>query len=154
MLAAIPRILHTTAMYQKIIVAFDGADAGQAALQQGADLARLCRAELHVLGVVVSSGGLLLDPGIVPLDLLEAEREVLQAAMADAVRGLGHHALTVTRDGEPAREIIAYAGEIHADLVVIGHGHKGLLARWFEGSVGAHLLAAMPCSVLVAIAGA
>lgn len=139
-------------MYQTIVVAFDGTDAGQAALQHGADLARLGKAELHVLGVVVSSGGMLLDPAIVPFELLEAEREVLQTAMADAMRGLGHHALTVTRDGEPTREIIAYAHEVKADLVVIGHGHKGLLARWFEGSVGTHLLDAMPCSVLVAIA--
>ncbi len=141
------------AMYQKIVVAYDGTDTGAAALHQGADLARLCNAELHLLGVVVSSGGLLLDPAIVPIDLLESERQVLAAAMTDSARELGRHgvtALTAIHDGEPAREIIAYVQAIKADLVVVGHSHKGILARWFEGSVGVHLLEAMPCSVLVA----
>jgi nucleotide-binding universal stress UspA family protein len=143
-------------MYRKIVVAYDGTGPGEAALYQGADLARQCQAELHLVGVIVSSGGLLLDPAIVPMDLIDAERQVLQAAMIDCVRDLGHRgvtALTAIRDGEPAREIIAYIQDIAADLVVVGHSHKGILARWFEGSVGTRLLDAMPCSVLVAIAG-
>jgi nucleotide-binding universal stress UspA family protein len=143
-------------MYRKIVVAFDGTAAGEAALTQGADLARQCHAALHLVGVVVSSGGMLLDPAIVPMDLTDAERQVLQAAMTDTVRDLARHgvsAVTVIRDGEPAREIIAYVHEIAADLVVIGHSDKGILARWFEGSVGTRVLDAMPCSVLVAIAG-
>ena len=144
-------------MYQTIVVAYDGTDAGQTALRHAADLARLGHGELHVLGVVVTSGGLLLDPASVPFELVEAEREVLQTAMADAMRVMGGdtvRALTAIRDGDPAREIIDYARAVNADLVVIGHAHKGLIARWFEGSVGTQLLEAMPCSVLVAMAGA
>lgn len=140
-------------MYQKIVVAYDGTGAGEAALHQGADLARLCKAELHLLGVVVSSGGLMLDPAIVPIDLLEAERQVLQAAMTDSVRALGRRgvsAVTAIRDGEAASEIIAYVHAVKADCVVVGHNHKGVLARWFEGSVGTRLLDALPCSLLVA----
>jgi nucleotide-binding universal stress UspA family protein len=141
-------------VYHTIVVAYDGTETGEAALRQGAELARLSRAELHLLGIVVSSGGLLLDPAVVSLDLLEAERQVLQAAMDDSARALGRRGLTAVtsiRDGEPAREIIAYVQEVAADLVIIGHSHKGLLARWFEGSVGTHLLDAMPCSLLVAV---
>ncbi|KUR76904.1 universal stress protein [Novosphingobium sp. FSW06-99] len=140
-------------MYQTIVVAFDGTDAGAIALRQGGDLARVCHAQLHVLGIVVSSGGLLLDPAIVPIDLLESERQILQATVTDAAHALGqrdHPVQTAIRDGEPAREIIAYAQAAKADLIVVGHSHKGLLARWIEGSVGAHLLGGMPCSVLVA----
>lgn len=139
-------------MYHTIVVAFDGSDMGAAALQQAADLAHLTKAQLHLLGVVVSSGGLLLDPAMVPFDVLEVERQALLDALlqvSQALQQRGVMAQTVIRDGEPAREIIAYVAEVRADLVVIGPSHKSVLARWFEGSVGAHLLEAMPCSVLV-----
>lgn len=140
-------------MFQKILVAFDGTNPGNAALHQGAELARLCKAELHVLAIVVTAGGLLLDPAVVSNELLGTEWRFLEEALADAVRELAiqdSKAMTCIRDGEPAREIVAYAQEIKADLAVIGHNHKGLLARWFEGSVGSNLLATLPCSLLVA----
>lgn len=143
-------------MYRTILVAYDGTGPGNAALRQGVELARLCKAELHLLGIVVTAGGLLLDPAVVSNDLLAAERHYLVDAMADCVAVLGRQGLaaqTCIRDGEPAREIIAYAHEINADLAVFGHSDKGLLARWFEGSVGAALMADMPCSLLVATDG-
>jgi nucleotide-binding universal stress UspA family protein len=58
--------------------------------------------------------------------------------------------VTAIRDGEAASEIIAYVHAVKADCVVVGHNHKGVLARWFEGSVGTRLLDALPCSLLVA----
>ena len=143
-------------MYQKILVAFDGTVPGKAALHQGAELARVCNAELYVLAIVVTAGGLLLDPAVVSVDLLEVERHVLRDALDDAIRDLhakGIKAVVSIRDGEPAREIVIYAHEINADLVVAGHSEKGVLARWFEGSVDTELLARMPCSLLIATAG-
>ena len=140
-------------MYKKILVAYDGTKPGNAALHQGAELARLCKAELHVLAIVVTAGGLVLDPAVVSNELLETERTYLLEALAESVRDLakkGIHPKTSIRDGEASREIMAYAHEIKADLAVIGHSHKGLLARWFEGSVGTQLLETMPCSVLIA----
>ena len=123
------------------------------ALRQGADLACVLGAELHILAIVVTTGGLLLDPAVVPGDLLAAERQFLLGAMTEAVAGLEKHgiaAITCIRDGDPADEIIAYALEINADLAVVGHSAQGLLARWFGSSVGTRILATMPCSLLVA----
>jgi nucleotide-binding universal stress UspA family protein len=144
-------------MYRRILVAYDGTDAGDAALRLGVELARLAKAELHVLGVVVSSGGLLLDPSVVSTELLETERRFLLEALESAVSALGAngaHATTCLRDGDAADEILLYAHEINADLAVVGHGDKGLMARWIEGSVGERLLKAAPCSLLVARDGA
>jgi len=140
-------------MYHKILVAYDGTHPGDAALDQGADLARICTAELHVLAIVVTAGGMVLDPAIQSGELLEAERALLRGALDTAASDLAKSGITVTtciRDGDAAQEILAYAHAIKADLVVIGHGHKGLLARWFEGSVAARLTEVMPCSVLIA----
>jgi nucleotide-binding universal stress UspA family protein len=140
-------------MYHKILVAYDGTGPSDAALRQGAELARLCKAELHVLAIVVSAGGMLLDPAVVSIELLETERQYLQEALADSIRDLGRQGANVRaciRDGDAAAEIVAHAREIKADLVVVGHSDKGLLARWFEGSVGTQLLDTMPCSLLIA----
>jgi len=140
-------------MYHKILVAYDGTHPGDTALDQGADLARVCTAELHVLAIVVTAGGMVLDPAILSGELLDAERACLARALDTATSDLAKRGITATtciRDGDAALEILAYAHTIKADLVVIGHGHKGLLARWFEGSVGTRLTEAMPCSVLIA----
>ncbi|WDF72492.1 universal stress protein [Novosphingobium sp. KACC 22771] len=143
-------------MFQKILVAHDGTGPGDIALHRGAELARLCKAELHVLGVVATAGGMLLDPAVVSDELLETERTYLRDALDASVhelRGKGVKAMACIRDGAPAYEIVDYAHEIKADLVVVGHSAKGLLACWFEGSVGSSLLAQMPCNVLVVTDG-
>lgn len=140
-------------MYKTIVIAYDGTDASNVALVEGVALARLCKAQLTLLGIVVTAGGLLLDPAIVSRELIETEQRFLREALAEAARDFAHkgvNATTCLRDGDPATEIAAYAREIGADLVIVGHGHKRLLARWFEHAVDAQILAAMPCSLLVA----
>ena len=42
--------------------------------------------------------------------------------------------------GDPALEITRAAIEIGAELVVVGSGHKGLLERFFTGSVATELV--------------
>ncbi len=143
-------------MFKKIVVAYEGSGASEAALRRGGELARACHAQLHLLGIVVTSGGLLLDPAYVPNELIETERKILLEALEDRARALSLDGILTTtciRDGEPAAEILSYIKEIEADLAVIGQSHKGMLARWFEGSVGAHLLEDLPCSVMIASDG-
>ncbi len=143
-------------MFQKIVVAYESSGASEAALRRGAEMARACRGELHLLGIVVTSGGLLLDPAYVPDELIEAERRLLLDKLEDTARVFAHAGIPTNiciRDGGPTAEIIGYIKEIKADLAVIGHSYKGVLARWFEGSVGAQLLESLPCSLLIASDG-
>nr|MBP9653838.1 universal stress protein [Rhodocyclaceae bacterium] len=64
------------------------------------------------------------------------------------VRAEGH---VVT--GEPVDEICRMAGELGADLIVVGHRkHAFFMSRWWKGSVGATLIEDAPCSVLIALA--
>jgi len=39
-------------MYKKIVLAYDGSSFSTAALHQGAEIARYCKAELHLLSIV------------------------------------------------------------------------------------------------------
>jgi nucleotide-binding universal stress UspA family protein len=52
--------------------------------------------------------------------------------------------------GEPVKVICAFAKEVDADLVVVGHQKKGLLDRWWSGSTGAYLSDYISCSLLIA----
>ena len=54
------------------------------------------------------------------------------------------------RTGKPVRELVQFAVDTRADLIVLG-SHKGPhLKSWLVGSTAEHLIAASPCPVLVA----
>lgn len=140
-------------MYHRIVVAYDGSTQSAAALEQATGLARVCNAELHLLGVVVTSGGFLIAQAAGPNDVWGMERKYIEEALDAAAReldGQGVNVVTGIREGDPAIEIVAYVHQINADLAVLGHTDKGLLARWFQGSTGARLLSNLPCSLLIA----
>lgn len=140
-------------MYRKILLAYDGSTFSAAVLQQGAELASLCKAELHLLSIVVTTGSMAIAEAVGPEDVWGVEQKylkrVLEAAVQD-LRSQGVSVIACVRSGDPAVEIAAYAHEVGADLVVLGHTSKGMLTRWFQGSVGAKLLDHLPCSLLVA----
>lgn len=140
-------------MYTKILVAYDGSSFSDVALRRGSNLARLCKAELYLVGIVATTANFAMAEGIGGIDIWGMERKALEAALEGAALDLssqGLKAMTSIREGNPASEIAACAAELGVDLVVVGHSNKGLFARWFEGSVGAGLFRDLPCDLLVA----
>jgi len=141
-------------LYQRILLCYHGTSHSAVALRQGTDIARFCEAELHVLGIVATTGGLAIAQAAGPSDLLGQERTRVQRALADADRDLTAkdiNVITALREGDPATEILAYAHAIRAQLTVLGHSDKGALTRWFQGSTAGKLLHYLPCSLLIAI---
>ena len=140
-------------MYQKILVAYDGLKFSRTALRHGSDLASLCKSELHLLGIIATTGSSGLAEAYGEIDVWGMEREELEQALDMAALESdrqGVNAIIRIRQGDPGREIIAYAHEIHADLVVLGHSEKGMIERWFDGSVGGDLLRHLPGNLLIA----
>ena len=137
-------------MYKKILVAYDGSSFSDAALHHGRDLARLCGAELHLVGIV-GTKAYVVSPEVFS-DLWALERAEVEHALekaAVALSGGGLEPSTHIREGNPVEEIANCSADLDVDLVVIGHTDKGLLARWFEGSVGAGLVRDLPCNLLI-----
>ncbi len=139
--------------YQTIVLAYDGSHEGRTALCEGAELARLCNATTHLLAVMrlplgVSIGETFSSEAMVR-DAYEEVEAILQQGVAELMeRGVkvdGH-----LRQGEPIAEIVNLAREVNADLIVVGHRHRGGVARWWHNPTGATLLDTVPCSVLVA----
>lgn len=139
-------------MFQKILLAYNGSVHSAAALQQAADLARLSSAELHILGIVVTSGAIAFAQAEGTIDIVEVERSRIKQAIETAATELSGQGINVAysiRKGDPAEEIVNHAYKIKADLAVLGHTDKGVIARWFQGSIGAQLLSHLPCSLLI-----
>jgi nucleotide-binding universal stress UspA family protein len=140
-------------MYRNILVAYDGSGFSDVALHQGRDLARLCNAELHLVGIVATAAYAISPEVYGVVDLWGMERKNLERALEKAALELSGEGLDVTthiREGNPAQEIADYATDLSADLVIIGHSEKGALARWLEGSVGAGLVRDLRCNLLIA----
>ena len=139
-------------MFKKILLAYNGSAHSAAALRRAADLARLSAAELYILGIVVPTGAVVIAQTASPIDLIDLETKRIQQAIKTAAGELeaqGVNVVSCIRQGDPATEIVSYAYRIKADLAVLGHTDKGLIARWFQGTVGAKLLNHLPCSLLI-----
>jgi nucleotide-binding universal stress UspA family protein len=72
---------------------------------------------------------------------LEAEQERVRASAVETK--------TVTRSGRAAPEIVAYAKEIAADLIVMGTHGRGGFQHALLGSVAERVVHHSPCPVLV-----
>jgi nucleotide-binding universal stress UspA family protein len=140
-------------MYRTILLAYDGSNYSDVALRQGADLARACGAQLHLLGVVQTTGSMAIAEGMGGQDIWGRERAHVEKALEAAKQAAteqGVTAIVTISEGDPAGEILRHARAVKADLVVLGHKERGVVASWFGRSVGADLLGSLPCSVLIA----
>ena len=138
-------------MYQRILLAYDGSIEGRTALREGALLARRYGAQVFVLSVIREAAGTKLGEGVGGAGVAQQQVEyeqVLQEGMARLI-ALGFQASGKLVIGEPAREIGAYAEQVRADLVVVGHRRQTAVGRWWSGPSGAYLSDHIGCSLLV-----
>lgn len=113
-------------MYDCVLVPTDGSEAAPAALDHALVAAE--GASVHALSVV--NQRLYLAATDEERDGVRASLEEESAAALDAVRERGSdrgvEVATERRDGVPHREILGYASEIGADLIVMAsHGRTG-----------------------------
>ncbi len=144
---------------QTILVPTDFSDFAAHAFDLALDLARRHHAEIHLLHTIHEIDVRTWDWITVTMPKEEEEiREELEADNAQQLATFvaehdtrGVKVLPVTQWGRaPAEAIVAYAGEMSADLIVIGsHGRRGL-RRMLVGSVTEEVVHTAPCPVLVA----
>ncbi|HYD76123.1 universal stress protein [Ramlibacter sp.] len=143
-------------MYKRILLAYDGSDAGQKALLDCREVAQWSGAELFLVAVMPSAMSFVgLEGGVYDVELEERERAKYQAILQDGLRRLeqsGHSARGEVVTGEAIEEITKYARKVEADLIVVGHKHlDSWAARWWRGSISGALIEHSPCSVLAVI---
>ncbi|MFU8867508.1 universal stress protein [Natronococcus sp.] len=134
-------------MFDTVVVATDGSDSVNRAVDVALDLAEKFDAEVHVLSVIDAS-----EVDASPEQLREELRTALEttadAALASVEDRTEGEVTTAVREGRPAAEICEYAREVDADVVATGtrgrHGENRLLL----GSVAERVVRRSPAPVL------
>lgn len=147
-------------MYAHILVATDGSDLADRALDQAIAIAKALKSDVTVVTVsepasVVGAGyyagtGYIGDP--IP-DLIEAQEKAAKDLLDKSevkVKAAGLPVKTVyVNDSFPAEGIVLTAEKLGADLIVMGsHGRRGL-GRLLLGSQTSNVLAQTKTPVLV-----
>ncbi|HTN42679.1 MAG TPA: universal stress protein [Nitrospiria bacterium] len=138
----------------RILMATDFSDYSNEALEYAVHLARGFGADLYLLHVFeppfFSHTGV--SPGVRPeihewiQEVREAEHENLNK-LADRVRHQGPKVHAILKEGTPFLEILHTAGEIPADMIVLGtHGRTGL-GHVLMGSVAERVVRKAACPV-------
>ncbi|HTH79326.1 MAG TPA: universal stress protein [Ramlibacter sp.] len=143
-------------MYKRILLAYDGSDAGQRALLDTKEIAQWSNSELYLIAVMPSAMSFVgLEGGVYDIELEEREKKKHQAVLEDGVNRLAEIGTSAKGEvvvGEAIDEITKYARKVDANLVIVGHKHlDSWAARWWRGSISGALIEHAPCSVLVVI---
>jgi nucleotide-binding universal stress UspA family protein len=147
----------------KILVATDGSKDAHLAVGVALDLSERTGAELHVVHAWRKPQTLpLARPGLAypsleaisHPDACKREAEELLEEQVGMIRDAGGNVAEAhLRDGRPADEIAALAGELEAGLVVVGSRGAGPVKRLVAGSVSEGVVSLAPCPVLVVRGG-
>ena len=145
-------------MYKRIVLAYDGSEAGQKSLLATGDIAQWSHATLHLIAVMPLTYAMMgIEGGFYSAEWQEQEKQQYIGTLNDGLRRLsdaGYQAHGELLHGETVQELTRHAKSVDADLIVVGHKHQASWAkRWWQGSVSGSLIEHAPCSVLVVITG-
>ena len=131
---------------KKIVVPVDFSVCASKALQYAIAFARQFKAELALVHVVPPHPPV---PEMAPVDVETIDDGRKQLVALRKGLDVNVPATTLVRVGEPAREIVAAAAELGADLIIIStHGRTGL-AHVLLGSTTERVVRHAACPVLV-----
>ena len=139
-------------MYQNIVLAYDGSLASQEALLNCKELSQWHKSNVHLLAVVpydlVAIGP---ESAYYSEEHNKVEHDRYVKVLNDGISQLsktGINAQGELRRGDPVDQIVQYATEISAELIILGHKHRdSWIERWW-GSISKALIEESPCSVL------
>ena len=135
--------------FEKLLLATDGSESAEAAIQEAINIAKVCSSRLYVLSVVeVNPEYEALAPNIV--EKAETETKDHLDSVRKRAEKEGISCEIISHQGEePYRFIVDEATKIKADMIVMGsHGRTGI-KRLMMGSVTSRVIGHAPCKVLV-----
>jgi nucleotide-binding universal stress UspA family protein len=129
-------------VFRTIVVGTDGSETAQAAVEQAIGLARLSGARLHVItayGATTAVTALAGAAGYATEGLsLPEQRSAAESLLDRSLSGVEADGVAITahaRQGDAADVLIDAAGELGADLIVVGNRGMTGARRFLLGSV-------------------
>jgi nucleotide-binding universal stress UspA family protein len=138
-------------MFKKILLAYDGSEGANRALEAALELAQLHQGKIWALAVeenlphIIATVGEFQD---IKEQANEKFRKLLQEAHARAETA-GVELKTLLRGGHPAQTIVELARDGEFDVILVGH--SGISGVWaaFLGTTAEKVSRHAPCSVLI-----
>jgi nucleotide-binding universal stress UspA family protein len=127
-------------MYQHIVVGTDGSETASRAVQQAIELASATGATLHLVHAWDVSPA---------MARVEDDGAELLDATAAVVAEAGVAVQTHFMRSDPSYALITVAGEVGADLIVVGNRGMSGMQRLLLGSVANRISHHSPCTVLI-----
>jgi nucleotide-binding universal stress UspA family protein len=142
-------------MFKRVLLCYDGTEAGRRALRRGAELAILLSARVYVLSIVpsgVANAAVLAGAAGQACILDEAadSRKLLDESI-DWLKARGVLADGFLADGEYVDQIIAFSNKLNIDLIVLGHYPQPTGGFWWSGPQRVSLAERVKCCVFVAV---
>lgn len=132
-----------------VLLPFDFSDESAAAIDEALGMVD-DSTKLHVLHVLLPLHAISVEPGVIvevgdDSSRIEATRNTMKERLSDKTRDIEFN----VRVGDPGTEIVEYAKDIKADVIVMpSHGRTGI-KRLLLGSVTERVLRIAECPVLV-----
>jgi nucleotide-binding universal stress UspA family protein len=125
-----------------VVVGYVPTKEGRAALRRAAEEARLRQTRLIVINS--NRGGRDFDAD----EARRFERELQDVQSGLDTQGIDHEVRQLVRGNEPSEDLVAVAGEVSADLIVIGLRRRTPVGKLILGSNAQRILLDSPCAVL------
>ena len=145
-------------MIKKILVAFDGSNQSDKALDFALDIACKYSAQIVLINVIpfspISESSVIIPYGIDYSTVYKERRSVHEKLLEEALNKAKtfQKNLQITKElveGRPADKIVETAKEGMFDLIVIGSRGLGGIKEFFLGSVSNRVADNAPCPVLI-----
>jgi nucleotide-binding universal stress UspA family protein len=139
-------------MLNKILVAFDGSQQSYKAFDFALDMSRLCPGaapEIIVISVAQPPEPIDIVEMDAVIDSATQHYEELFKELKDKAKERNIEIKTEVVVGHPADQIVRYAKDSNADIILVGQKGKSKIESWLLGSVSKRVATYAPCSVTI-----
>jgi nucleotide-binding universal stress UspA family protein len=142
-------------MFKRVLLCYDGTEAGRRALRRGAELAILLDAHVSVLSIVIDGAGsaavLAGAAGQACIVNEPAQTRKLLTESIDWLKARGLSAEGYLTGGDYLDQIAAFSSRLNIDLIVLGHYPRPAGGSWWSASKRASLADRVKCCIFVAV---
>lgn len=143
-------------MFKRVLLCYDGSEAGRRALKRGAELAILLGAKVHVLSIIprgVADAAVIAGAAgmLCLVDESGGYRQLLDESL-EWLKERGVAAEGILAAGDPLDQIAGCAKRLAIDLIVLGHYPQRSGGFWWSGpQARASLSERVNCCIFVAV---